>query len=113
MESDWWEQWWRRTPEGHALNRYRNNFDRAVGPPIVEEKPVEETPIPQTATEILMTCLEDFGEDEPENVIVVWNTKSGDMAWLSNIRFTSAKVGLLELAKSHVLNDSLKTKEQE
>jgi hypothetical protein len=53
----------------------------------------------RTPTDTLMECLESFGEDEPVNVIVVYTTKNGDIAWHTSSSTFSQKLGLLEAAK--------------
>lgn len=57
----------------------------------------------RTPSETLINCLENFGTDEPDAVMVVWTTRSGDIAWSSSTDRMSLKVGMLELAKAHIL----------
>jgi hypothetical protein len=54
---------------------------------------------PRTPTTVLMSCLEDFGEDEPVCAVVIYRTKSGDLAWSSSTVVHSEFVGMLEMAK--------------
>lgn len=58
---------------------------------------------PQSPTEVLIHCLENFGEDEPLEVIVLYRTKSGDMAWSSNIEPNSHFVGMLRMTEFYFL----------
>lgn len=58
---------------------------------------------PQTPTEVLIRCMEDFGEDEPEEVIVLYRSKKGGMAWYSNIQPTAHFVGMLRMTEFYFL----------
>ena len=57
----------------------------------------------RTPTETLIKCMEDFGEDEPENLMVIYTTKGGDLAWSSTTDSISMKIGMLEFAKACIL----------
>ena len=61
----------------------------------------------RSPTETLITCLEDFGADEPKDVIVIYTTKSGDIAWSSSVSNFSIKLGLLEFCKACILKKAL------
>lgn len=51
----------------------------------------------RTPTETLMHCLEDFGEAEPERVIVVYTNDHGELCWsLSGPRVMTHIIGMLE-----------------
>jgi len=52
-----------------------------------------------TPSEVLMKCLEDFGQDEPEEVVVVYRTSGGELVWASNALSHTHFMGLLEMAK--------------
>ena len=55
-----------------------------------------------------MHVMEEFGEDEPKEVMVLWTTKSGDLAWCSTADSISQKIGMLEFAKAFILADCFK-----
>jgi hypothetical protein len=57
----------------------------------------------RTATETLITCMEDFGEDEPQEVMVIYTTKSGDFAFSCSTDRLTAKLGMLEFCKAMIL----------
>lgn len=62
------------------------------------EQDSERSPTP---SEVLIKCLEKFGEEEPEGVCVIFTT--GDAVWTySNVRRTQL-LGMLEMAKDYVL----------
>lgn len=58
-----------------------------------------------TPSDILMRCLEEFGEDEPIEVAVIYRTKSGDLAWSTDITVHSHFVGLLRMTEFWFLED--------
>lgn len=62
----------------------------------------------QTASELLIEVLEDFGKDEPDIAMVIWTTKSGDLAWSANTKNLSVRVGLLESTKHFILKQAEK-----
>lgn len=57
----------------------------------------------RSPSETLMKCLEDFGDDEPKQVLVIYVTESGDLAWSCSADSTTAKLGMLEMCKACVL----------
>jgi hypothetical protein len=73
---------------------------------------MEEDVKTRTPTDTLMECLESFGDDEPANVIVVYTTKSGDIAWSTSDSTFSQKLGLLEAAKFWVQETMRKAREE-
>jgi hypothetical protein len=60
----------------------------------------------ETATETLVHALERFGEDEPESVIVIWTTESGDVIVRANVGKCMA-LGMMEMAKKMVYTGEL------
>jgi hypothetical protein len=62
----------------------------------------------RTPTEVLIKCLEDFGTDEPEEVVVIYKTKSGELAWWSNELPHTHFMGLLEMCKFWFLENRKK-----
>lgn len=57
----------------------------------------------RTPTEVLLQCMEDFGEDEPVDVVVLWRTKGGTMSWASNILPNAHFVGMLRMTEFYFL----------
>jgi len=60
-----------------------------------------QTESPPTPTQVLIHCLEDFGQDEPLEVIVIYRTSGGDLAWSSNLSPDSHFIGMLRMAEFH------------
>jgi ATP-dependent Clp protease adapter protein ClpS len=60
--------------------------------------------IKRSPTETLLKALEEFGVDEPTEVIVVFSTQGGDICTMCSTDVVSTKVGLLETAKWWQLN---------
>lgn len=53
----------------------------------------------RTATATLMEVLEDFGDSEPKECIVVYTNSNGELCWSSTTDSVVIKIGLLEAAK--------------
>lgn len=53
----------------------------------------------KTPTEVMISALEQFGEDEPETLLILSLTKGGDLCWNSNTNRTAIKLGMVELYK--------------
>ena len=69
-----------------------------------QSMPDEKSPEERTPTETLVWCLEDFGNAEPQRVIVVWTNASGELCWSSSGPYNYTHVvGMLECAKARVL----------
>lgn len=66
--------------------------------------PDEKTPEIRTPTDTLMKCMEEFGDAEPQRVIVVWTNDAGDLCWSVSgpYNFTHI-IGMLECAKAKVM----------
>lgn len=71
----------------------------------------EQEPQQKTPTEILIRCMEDFGEDEPLEVIVLYRTKNGTTAWSSNIGPNAHFVGMLRMTEFYFLEKRRKEAE--
>jgi hypothetical protein len=70
----------------------------------------ENTAKERTPSDTLISCLEDFGEDEPKKVIVLYTTKGGDLCWsVSGPDTYTETVGILECAKTVILKKFLAT----
>lgn len=61
----------------------------------------------QTSTEMLIKVFEDFANDEPEELMVIFTDKGGNIAFHSNTDSTSKKLGLIEFAKAMILKSAL------
>lgn len=57
----------------------------------------------RTATETLLSCMEDFGESEPKECMVIYTNENGDMCFSSTTDSLVIKLGLLELSKQYIL----------
>lgn len=66
---------------------------------------------PRTPTEVLVRCMEDFGDDEPLETIVIWRSKSGAMSWASNIEPNSHFIGTLRMTEFYFLEKRKKEAE--
>jgi len=56
----------------------------------------------KSATEILMSAMEDFGGSEPRAIIVIFSNEDEDIIIRSNMRRAEA-VGFCEIAKDMIL----------
>ena len=56
-------------------------------------------PQQRTPTETLIAAMEEFGKDEPAEVIVVFTTKEGDICNMSSTDTLSTKMGMLKTAE--------------
>jgi hypothetical protein len=54
----------------------------------------------RSPTETLMKCMEDFGECEPKELIVIWTDQNGDLCWSSSSNSLSTQLGLMEACKA-------------
>lgn len=69
---------------------------------------MEEASKPPTPTEVLIRCMEDFGNDEPEQVVVIYRTKKGDLAWFSNDLSSAYFLGMLRMTEFYFLENRRK-----
>lgn len=53
----------------------------------------------RTATQTLLSALEDFGESEPRDCLVIYNNEAGDLCWSCTSDAMSVKFGLIESCK--------------
>jgi hypothetical protein len=60
-------------------------------------------PVARTATETLIAAMEEFGNDEPKECIIVYTTSAGDLCWSSNSDSQVIKFGLLEACKQFMI----------
>lgn len=57
-----------------------------------------------TPTQVLMNCLEEFGESEAKEVIVVYTNTQGDLCWHCSSDSIVKKLGLLEACKQFMVS---------
>ena len=57
----------------------------------------------RTATETLVTVMEEFGECEPKDCIVIYTNANGDLCWSSTSDSQVVKFGLLEACKQFMI----------
>ncbi len=68
----------------------------------------EAEPKPRTPSQVLIDCLESFGEDEPEEVVVICRTGGGQLAWYSNGLSHCHFMGMVEMCKFWFLENRKK-----
>jgi hypothetical protein len=56
-----------------------------------------------TASELMIECLEKFGELEPEHAILIFTTKLGHVAYRSTDINVAVKLGMLEFAREMIV----------
>ncbi len=61
----------------------------------------------ETASELLITLLERFGEQEPVHTIVLFTAEDGSLNWRSNTGGVWETIGILELAKHSMMRNTL------
>ena len=59
--------------------------------------------IKTSPTQMLMDCMDEFSKVEPVDAIIVWTDEEGDLVWRATTNQLSKKVGLLECAKTYIL----------
>lgn len=52
---------------------------------------------------MLMDCMEEFGQIEPVQAIIIWTDEAGDLVWRATTNQLSQRIGLLECAKHYIL----------
>lgn len=57
----------------------------------------------RSATDTLMSAMEDFGESEPKECMVIWTDEGGDICWSSTTDSQAMKLGMLEMVKQLVI----------
>jgi hypothetical protein len=57
----------------------------------------------RTASEALIHVMEDFGESEPKDVLVIYTNQAGDLCWSSSTDSQTIKFGLLEMCKQSMI----------
>jgi hypothetical protein len=59
----------------------------------------------ETPSELLIRCIEDFGESEATVAIVVYRQENGDIAWrVTDGSNTTEVIGMLDCARAVMLN---------
>lgn len=60
-----------------------------------------------SATELLMKVLENFGDSEARDLMIIFNDEDGNVSWHSNTDLISREIGLLEFTKAVILKRAL------
>lgn len=60
-------------------------------------------PNTRTATETLVSVMEDFGDAEPKECIVIYTNEAGDLCWSTTSDSMTIKLGLLEACKQFII----------
>jgi hypothetical protein len=70
--------------------------------------PDEKTNEERSPSNTLIHCLEDFGHDEPQKVIIIWTTVGGDICWSeSGPSHFAQNIGMLECVKAQTMKNFL------
>lgn len=59
----------------------------------------------RTPTDTLLAALEEFGRDEPVEVLVIFTTQAGDICNMSSTNSLSTKLGMLKTVEIFVTRD--------
>jgi len=70
---------------------------------VEEAKDAEAGGKTRTPTELVMHVLEDFGECEAKEAIVIWTDRSGGLNWSATTDSLTARIGMIELTKAYML----------
>lgn len=57
-----------------------------------------------TPTQLLVSCLEDFGTSEPTTVLVIYINEKGELCWQSTPAHLAVRVGMVEMCKHFLLS---------
>lgn len=57
----------------------------------------------RTATETLVAVMEEFGQSEPKDVLVIYTNEAGELCWSCSTDAVSVKLGLLEACKQFII----------
>lgn len=58
-----------------------------------------------STTEFLTQCMEDFGEDEPDSIVMVISTEAGKLMVRTNVAKKTDVIGMLHAAREMVMDD--------
>jgi len=56
-----------------------------------------------TPTQLLVSCMEDFGRCEPTDALVIYINESGQICWNTSNKSLVVSLGMIELTKHHML----------
>lgn len=54
----------------------------------------------RTATETVMSAMEQFGEIEPKDCLIIWTDESGDICWSCTTDSQVVRLGMIEFMKT-------------
>ncbi len=63
----------------------------------------------ETPTDLLVSCVEDFGSCEPKQAIVIYTNENDNLCWRSTSMTVCERVGMLEVVKRLILLDLQKS----
>jgi hypothetical protein len=63
----------------------------------------EDLGIKRTPTELVMKCLEEFGQCEAVNALVIWTDEAGDICWSATTDSQVQKFGMIEFVKQMLI----------
>jgi hypothetical protein len=52
----------------------------------------------ETASELMIAVMGEFGQNEPEDILIIFTTESSSIAYRSNIENTCMRIGMIEVA---------------
>lgn len=56
----------------------------------------------RTATETLVSVMEEFGDSEPKDLIVIYTNQAGELVWSCSTDSTVIKLGLIESCRTYL-----------
>lgn len=57
----------------------------------------------RTASETLVAAMEDFGESEPKDCLIIYTNDVGELCWSASTDSVVVKLGLLEACKQFMI----------
>ena len=58
--------------------------------------------IRRSATQTLMTAMEDFGQNEPRDCMIIYTNEDGELCWSCTSDSCVIKLGLVESCRTHL-----------
>lgn len=56
----------------------------------------------RSATETLVSAMEDFGENEPKDCLIIYANEAGELVWSCTSNSYVIKLGLVESCREHL-----------
>jgi len=71
-------------------------------------KPDDKVDAVRSPTETLVDCMEDFGEAEPNKLLVIWTNEAGDLCWAESGRSSFIEnIGILDCVRAKLMEKFL------